>query len=243
MKNTAPPCHQLIELRRHKIAPGRRQYFADVFETCVPEAFQQLGAVAFGHFFERERADCFTWLRGFPDLPARAAVNQAFYEGPAWREHEPRLDGCIVGSDDVLLLRPLYRDSALPQLRAVDPVAEPDGARGIAVVQLFQVAPGQLDACARAAETCFLGYTGAGVTEAAILASFDQAPPAGSGDATYLVWIGMLRDDAALDALRPRFDAAAAALAQAGLLAAPAELLVMDPGKRSRMRWLLAQAA
>lgn len=242
MKNTAPSSQQLIELRRHRIAPGRRQDFADVFESCFPDACQQLGAVAFGHFFERERADCFTWLRGFPDLPARAAVNQALYDGPAWRAHELRLEGCIIG-DDVLLLRPLYRDSALPQLRAVDPVAEPNGAQGIAVVQLFPVAPGMLDDCARTAETSFLGYTGAGVTEAAILASADQARPPGPGDATYLVWVGMLRDEAALQALRPRFDAAAATLAQAGLLAAPAELLVMDPGKRSRMRWLLAHAA
>lgn len=247
MKTPALPRYDVIELRRYTIAAGRRQQFARYFETFFPEAFQQLGAVAFGHFFEREQSDRFTWLRGFRDMPARAAVNHQFYDGPVWQEHRPKLNSCIVDSDDVLLLRPLYRHSDLPALAAVDPVAEPDGAQGIAVVQIFKVAAGRLDACALAAETSFLGYTGPGVTEAAILATLDQPNnfprhPVRS-DGTYLVWIGMLRDEAALAALKPRFDAAAAALGAAGLLDGQTELLVLDPGRRSRMRWMLPQAA
>jgi hypothetical protein len=247
MKTTAPPRYPVIELRRYTIAPGRRRQFADYFESYFPEAFQQLGALAFGQFFERERADCFTWLRGYRNMPARAAVNHAFYDGPVWQEHKPKLNGCIVDSDNVLLLRPLYPDSDLPALRAVDPVAEPLGAQGIAVVQLFQVAPGRFDACASAAEAAFLHYTGAGVTEAAILVTLDQPNnfprhPVRS-DGTWLVWIGMLRDEAALAALRPCLEAAGAALAAAGMLAAPAELLVLDPARRSRLRWLPARAA
>jgi hypothetical protein len=230
MTNTAPSSCQLIELRRRQIASGTGQQLAEHFEACFDQelgpAFEQLGGLAFGHFFERGRAGCFTWLRGFPDLPARAAVNHPLYAGP---------------DDEVMLLRPLYRDSTLPHLRAVDPVAEPGGAQGIAVVQIFTVAPGMLDACARLADTCFLGYTGHGVTEAAILATLEQ--DMADGAPTCLVWIGMLRDEATLAALRPRFEAAAARLAGAGLLAGAAELLVMDPGKRSRLRWLLAQAA
>lgn len=217
MPTIAPSNRQLIELRRRPIAPGTREQVDERFGACLE------AVLSFGHFFERERGDCFTWLRGCPELPARAAVNHASYEEP---------------DDDVLLLRPLYRDSALPRLRAVDPVAEPGGARGIAVVHIFPVAPGMLDACARTADACFLGYTGHGVAEAAILATLEQ-----DGAPTCLVWIGMLRDEATLAALRPRFDAAAARLAEAGLLAGAAELLVMDPGKRSRLRWLLAQAA
>jgi hypothetical protein len=217
MPSIAPSNCQLVELRRRQIAPGTRQQVDERFESCLE------AGLSFGHFFERERGDCFTWLRGFPGQPARAAVNHAAYAGP---------------EDDVLLLRPLYRDSALPRLRAVDPVAEPGGAQGIAVVHIFRVAPGMLDACARAADACFLGYTGHGVTEAAILATLEQ-----DGAPTSLVWIGMLRDEATLAALRPRFDAAAAGLAEAGLLAGAAELLVMDPGKRSRLRWLLPLAA
>jgi DNA-directed RNA polymerase subunit H (RpoH/RPB5) len=212
MPSTTQSDSQLVELRRRQIPPGSRQQVDERFDAG-PEA-----GLVYGHFFERERGDCFTWLRGFP-----SAVNHALYAGP---------------DDDVLLLRPLYRDSALPRLRAVDPVAEPGGAQGIAVVHIFRVAPGMLEACASAADACFLGYTGHGVTEAAILAT-----PLQDGAPISLVWIGMLRDEATLAALRPRFDAAAARLAEAGLLDGAAELLVMDPGKRSRLRWLLAQAA
>ena len=246
MHAPAPPRFPVIELRRTTTAPGRRHQFAQYFEAYLPEAFQQLGALAFGHFFERERADRFTWLHGFRDLTARTAVNQRFYEGPVWREHHPKLHGCIAAQDEVLLLRPLYRGSELPALAAVDPVAEPDGAQGIAVVQLFKVAAGGLDACAAAAETFFLGYTGPGVTEAAILATLAPPPApeqAQGGAATHLVWIGMLRDEAALAALRPRFASAARQLAQAGLLDGEPELLVLDPGHRSRMRWMRGRAA
>lgn len=243
MKKTSPPTdYTVIELRRYTIAPGGRQQFARYFETWFPEAFQQLGALAIGHFFERERADHFTWLRGFRDMPARATVNHAFYGGPVWQEHKAAINRLIVDSDDVLLLRPLYADSAIPDLRAVDPVAEPRGAQGVAAAQIFKLDPDRLDAFALAAEEWFVNYRGKGVIEAGILATLDQPNnfprhPIRT-DGCYLVWLGMLRDDAALDALRPVFAEAAAALHGSGMLEAPAELVVLDPGQRSRLRWV-----
>jgi hypothetical protein len=243
MKNS----YAVIELRRYTITAGGRQQFGRIFETYFPEAFQQAGAVALGHFDERSNPDRFTWIRGFRDWASRAVANRAFYDGPVWQEHRQAVNRYIVDSDNVLLLRPLYPDSDMPALRAVDPVAEPLGARGVVVAQLFQAAPGMLDACALAAETGFASYRGRGVTEAGILVSiaepnnFPRHPV--REDGPWLVWIGVLRDDEALDALRPAFAHAAAVLEAAGLLAAPAELLVLDPGRRSRMRWMPATVA
>ena len=47
---------QVIELRRYKVREGRRESFARYFESFFPEAFQQLGAIAFGQFFERAQS-------------------------------------------------------------------------------------------------------------------------------------------------------------------------------------------
>ncbi len=238
--------YPVIELRRYTLVDGAAPDFSRYFETWFPEAFQQVGALALGHFVERGNPARFTWLRAYADMDARLAANTAFYDGPVWREHKAAVNRWIVDSDDVLLLRPLYAGAAIPALPAVDPVAEPHGAQGVAVAQLFQVADGQLAACAAAADAWFARYHGNGVVEAGVLATLD-APnnfprhPVRT-DGSWLVWVGILRDDAALDALHPMFVQAAADLDGAGLLTAPAELLVLDPGLRSRLRWLRTPA-
>jgi len=236
--------YAVIELRRYTLVDGAAQRFSRSFETWFPEAFQQLGALVLGHFFERGAVERFTWLRGYPDMAARAAVNTAFYDGPVWQEHKAMLNQWIVDSDDVLLLRPLNEGCAIPAIASVDPVAEPDGAGGIAILQIFPVIEGALNACAQAAEPWFASYQGRGVTEAGILATLDEANnfprhPIRT-DGTYLVWMGVLRDQQALDQLQPAFDAGAAAMLRSGLLTGAAELLVLDPGQRSRLRWMRA---
>jgi len=241
---SSPPAYPVIELRRYTLVDGAAAPFSRCFETWFPEAFQQAGAVALGHFTERGSGDRFTWLRAFPDMAARLAANTAFYDGPVWREHKAALNGWIVDSDNVLLLRPLYAGAAIPLLPSVDPVGEPQGARGLAVAQLLQAAPGQADACARAAERWFDSYRGEGLVEAGVLATLDVANnfprhPVRS-DGHWLVWLGILRDDAALAALQPMLEHASLALAGAGLLASPAEVVVLDPGQRSRLRWMAA---
>lgn len=244
MSTTSSVAYPVIELRRYTLVDGAAARFSRCFETWFPEAFQQAGAIALGHFVERGHGDRFTWLRAFPDMQTRLAANTAFYDGPVWQEHKRTLNGWIVDSDNVLLLRPLYPGAAIPALPAVDPVAEPDGARGLALAQLFQAAPGQFDACAAAAERWFGTYRGDGLVEAGVLTTLDAANnfprhPVRS-DGGWLVWVGILRDDAALAALQPVLDAAAHALAGDGLLAGPAELVVLDPGLRSRLRWMRA---
>ena len=51
---------QVIEFRRYTIKEGEREHFAEYFESYFPEAFQQMGAIVFGQFFERRNPVGFT---------------------------------------------------------------------------------------------------------------------------------------------------------------------------------------
>jgi hypothetical protein len=232
---------QVVELRRYTIAPGARESFARHFETWFPEVFQQLGASVLGHFFERGPANRFTWLRGYADMEARLAVNTAFYFGPVWKEHRDAMNRDMIDCDNVLLLRPLSPETGLCALPAVDPLAEPAGAQGIVVAQVFKSRVG-VDALYAAADSYFAGYRGRGVTEAGILGSLDVKnnfpQHAIRTDGPYLVWLGILRDPVSLAMLKPALDHAGMMLEDAGLTDGAPELLVLDPAARSRMRWM-----
>jgi hypothetical protein len=241
----------VVELRRYALRPGARARFSRYFDTWFPEAFQQLGAAALGQFHERGAPDRFTWLRGFADMAARRRACTAFYDGPVWAEHRAALNELMVDSDNVLLLQPARPGDGLRLLPAVDPVREPGGARGIVVAQLFPVAAPLRPAFLSLAERCFAAYRGRGLAEAGVLASLDEAnnfPRHPVRTDSFVVWLGVLRDEAALGELRPALDLAARTLATSGLLTAPPELVLLDPTPRSRLRWpavaaLLARAA
>lgn len=232
----------VVELRRYTIRDGEREHFAQYFESWFPEAFEQLGAIAAGAFFERDHPGGFTWIRGFHTLDARATVNAAFYYGPLWKEHKQTLNDLILDSDNVLLLQALTPEHAVSILPAVDPVSEAGGAHGVIVVQIFAVAQNGIDALLPEAEKAFARYRTAGAREAGVLVTLDVANnfpqlPVRT-DGPYLVWLGILRDDAMLDrGFRPAAEQASRALGATGLLRGAPELIVLDPSRRSRLRW------
>jgi hypothetical protein len=232
----------VVELRRYVVKPGERERFARRFEGWFPEAFQQLGAVIQGQFLERSDATRFTWLRGFPSYEARAELNGEFYSGWLWKEHAAEMNAMMSAVDDVLLLRPLADGRGVALLPAVDPARAEGAARGVVAAQLFPVKPGQLEAFARLAEPTFARYRAAGAREAGVLATleapnnFPRLPV--RADGPYLVWLGVLEDEAALARFTPNVGASLASLAAAGLLRREPELLILDPTQRSRLRWL-----
>jgi len=235
----------VVEFRRYTIRDGEREHFAQYFESYFPEAFEQLGAIAAGAFFERDHPAGFTWIRGFHTLDARATVNAAFYYGPLWKEHKQTLNDLIVDSDNVLLLRALSPERAVTVLPAVDPVTEAGGARGVVVAQVFAVTQNGVDALLPEAEKAFARYRAAGAREAGVLVTLDvtnnypQLPV--RTDGPYLVWLGILRDDAMLDrGFRSVAEQSSRALVATGLLRGSPELIVLDPSRRSRLRWLPA---
>ncbi len=235
----AREAYGVVELRRYQVQPGGRERFARTFDAHFPEAFQALGAIAFGQFTERGRDDRFTWLRGTPDYDAHRAIKSAFYDGAVWEELAPRTNALIADSDDVLLLRPLAPERGVAVLPPVDVTTELDGPRGIAVAQVFAVTAA--DAFAARAETVFACYRDAGAREAGVLVSLDRPNnfprhPVRT-DGPFVVWLGLVADEAALAALRAAIDAGAPRVEATGMLRGAPETVVLDPTPRSRLRW------
>ena len=236
---------QVIEFRRYTIRDGEREHFAQYFESYFPEAFQQLGAVAVGQFLERGNDSRFTWLRAFHNMDDRARVNALFYYGPLWKEHAATLNSLMTDSDNVLLLRPLSRERGITVLPAVDPVKEEKGAQGIAIAQIFAVKAGNVDAFAQQAESTFGRYREAGAREAAVLVTLDapnnfpQLPV--RTDGPYLVWLGIVENESSLRSFTRLLESAQQSLSRTDLLKAAPEIVVLDPTKRSRLRWITEQ--
>jgi flavin-binding protein dodecin len=234
---------QVIEFRRYTVKEGEREHFAEYFESYFPEAFQQMGAIAFGQFFERKNPVGFTWMRGFKNTDARAVINAGFYYGPLWREHAFTMNSLMVDSNNVLLLRPLSPERGVTVLPSVDPVAERKGAQGVVVAQIFAVKANSVDAFAQQAEATFAGYRAAGAREAGVLVTLDapnnfpQLPV--RTDGPYLVWLGIVKDNQALETqFTPLAERSSQSLSATGLLRGAPELVVLDPTRRSRLRWL-----
>lgn len=234
---------QVVEFRRYTIKGGEREHFAIYFESYFPEAFQQMGAIAFGQFFERGNPVGFTWLRGFKNTDARGIINARFYYGPLWKEHSSTMNSLMVDSDNVLLLRPLNPERGIPVLPAVDPVKEGKGAQGVVVAQIFAVKPKGVDAFARQAEEMFASYRAAGAREAGVLVTLDvpnnfpQLPV--RTDGPYIVWLGIVKDSKTLETqFASPAERSMQPLLATGLLRSAPELLILDPTHRSRLRWL-----
>src|SRR6266511_3868497 len=234
---------QVIEFRRYTVKEGERERFAEYFESYFPEAFQQMGAMVFGQFFERKNPVGFTWMRGFKNTDARAIVNAGFYYGPLWREHAFTMNSLMVDSNNVLLLRPLSAERGVTVLPSVDPVTEAQGAQGIVVAQIFAVKANSVDAFAQQAEATFAGYRAAGVREAGVLVTLDvpnnfpQLPV--RTDGPYLVWLGIIKDNQTLDMrFNPLVERSLQLLSATNLLRATPELIILDPTPRSRLRWV-----
>jgi hypothetical protein len=231
----------VVELRRYTVSPGQRGRFAAWFDAYFPEAFEQLGAMVFGQFLERDTPDRFVWLRGYHDMLDRPVINSAFYYGPLWREHRTKVNAILPDSDNVLLMRAVP-EHAIPVLPAVDPVDEPRGAHGILVVQLLPVRAGRVDAAVAALADAATRYPREGVLDAGLLQTLDapnnfpQLPV--RTDGAWVAWIGLARDAGALSRLQAAMDAAERQLQTGGELRATAERIVAAPTPRSRLRWL-----
>ena len=111
----APPaaCCAVLELRHYTLRPGVRDQFVTLFDREFLETQEAVGMHVVAQFRDVDRPDAFTWLRGFPDMPSRAASLHAFYDGPVWAAHRAAANGMIEDSDDVRLLRPARPGSGL----------------------------------------------------------------------------------------------------------------------------------
>ena len=109
----------LVELRQYTLRAGRRDTLISLFDETFIAPQEAAGILVLGQFRDLDDPNRFVWLRGFPDMAARATALGAFYGGPVWAEHRSAANATILDSDNVLLLRPLAPDTGC------DPAAAP----------------------------------------------------------------------------------------------------------------------
>jgi hypothetical protein len=233
---------QVIELRRYIIKDGEREHFAKFFDTYFPDAFQQLGTVVAGSFIERKNQNVFTWIRGCHTPEDRAIASSQFYYGSVWKEHRKEANDFITNADNDMLLRPLTPDRGIPILPSVDPVREGEGTQGIVVAQIFTLKAKSVEGFANAAEPAFASYRAAGVREAGVLVTLDGPNTFPiltiRSDGPFLVWLGIVKDNLMLGAFTALAERSLRTFSATGLLRSEPELVILDPTRRSRLRWL-----
>jgi len=101
-----PPCCPVVELRRYRTHPGRRDELIALFDREFVETQEAVGMRVIGQFRDLDDPDAFVWLRGFADMEQRRRALEAFYFGPVWQAHREAANATMADSDDVLLLKP-----------------------------------------------------------------------------------------------------------------------------------------
>lgn len=115
--------------------------------------------------------------------------------------------------------------------------SEANSPRSVVVAQVFPVKSERVDEFARHAERAFAEYRSMGANEVGVLTTLDVPNNYPNlpfrTDGPYLAWIGVVENDAILTTrLLP------AALKNTDWLRVAPELIVLDPARRSRLRWL-----
>jgi hypothetical protein len=108
--SAAASCCAVHELRQYTLKPGQRDVLIALFEREFVETQEAVGMHLVGQFRDLDRPDRFVWIRGFPDMRARAESLQAFYGGPVWQT---------------------LREAANATTREAGGVDGPTGARGV----------------------------------------------------------------------------------------------------------------
>lgn len=107
----AARCCPIVELRQYTLHAGSREVLIEVFEREFVETQEAVGIRVIGTFRDLDDPNRFVWLRGFPNMAARAASLEAFYSGPAWKAHRETANATMIDSANVLLLHPVGPDA------------------------------------------------------------------------------------------------------------------------------------
>jgi hypothetical protein len=107
----------IVELRQYTLHAGQWPVMTALFEREFLTTQADVGIEVIGQFRDLDDPNRFVWMRGFPDMPARAQALGAFYGGPVWKAGRDAANATIVDSDNVLLLRPLGPDGGFDRAR------------------------------------------------------------------------------------------------------------------------------
>jgi hypothetical protein len=112
-KRTVPD--MIVEVRRYRIQPGRREDFLEFFKTRSVPALQSHGMLVLGPLVDLENPNAFVWLRAFPSLAARDEMKSAFYDGDLWKQELEAIAMPMLESYDVILTE------TVPEMAWFDP--------------------------------------------------------------------------------------------------------------------------
>jgi heme-degrading monooxygenase HmoA len=93
----------IVEVRRYRIKPGRRDEFITFFRERSIPALESHGMKVFGPLLDVENPNAFVWLRAFPSLDARETMKEAFYGGALWKNELEAMAMPMLDSYDVVL--------------------------------------------------------------------------------------------------------------------------------------------
>jgi hypothetical protein len=239
-------CCAVLELRQYELHSGQRETLIDLFERELMEPQEALGMTLIGPFRDLDRPNVFTWLRGFPDMPSRAASLGAFYGGAVWARHRDAANATMVNSDNVRLLHPAAGTTGFA-LGEREPSGQTSGASrpGIIVATIYTLAPnGASDFAALFSRTAAPVLSATGAAPIAMFeteASPNNFPrlPVREGERCF-VWFALFADSAAYDrhlnalASNARWDREVLPVIQSRF-AGPPEILRLSPTARSRV--------
>ena len=133
-------CCPVVELRQYVLHPGMRDALVTLFDRELVESQEELGIQVIAQFRDVDRPDVFTWLRGFPDMAARAAALEAFYGGPVWARHRDAANATMIAFDNVRLLRPVHPTTGIAMSEERPPVDATAIAPGLVVATILTLA-------------------------------------------------------------------------------------------------------
>jgi hypothetical protein len=93
----------IVEVRRYRIKPGRREEFLRFFEERSVPALKTHGMAVLGPLIDLENPNAFVWLRAFPSLAARESMRDAFYGSDLWKRELEQIAMPMLESYDVIL--------------------------------------------------------------------------------------------------------------------------------------------
>lgn len=93
----------IVEVRRYRVKPGRRDDFLRFFEAKAVPAQWAHGIRILGPLVDVENPNAFVWLRAFPSLAAREEMKNAFYEGELWKGELEAIAMPLLDSYDVVV--------------------------------------------------------------------------------------------------------------------------------------------
>ena len=97
----------VLEVRIYRIAPGRRDEFADFYDRLALPAQRAAGLDVLGQFVAVDDPDTFVWLRRFDSVEERDRAWADFYSSRVWVEElSPIADELIVDTARSLLVSP-----------------------------------------------------------------------------------------------------------------------------------------